>query len=203
MKYTSALLFLLVMISALLAGCGDTYIPKPHGYYRIELPEKSYISYQTPCDVKFDVPNYAKLEMLKENAGGDSCWFNLSFPKLNAKLHCTYVSINDNFEVLIRDAYGFAAKHEMKASALKRTQINYPDKKIHGILYDIEGDAASQLQFFLSDSTNNFFRGSLYFFNSPNPDSIAPVLSFIREDIIRLTQTLEWSDASASKPANK
>lgn len=187
----------------LLASCGESFTPKPRGYYRIDMPEKGYTSYQTPCDVKFDVPNYSKLEMLKKNSTGDSCWFNLSFPRFNAKLHCTYVAVNNNFDMLIRDSYGFAAKHEVKASALKRTQINYPDKKVFGILYDIEGDAASQLQFFLSDSTKNFLRGSLYFYNSPNPDSIAPVLSFIREDIIRLTQTIEWSDASTAQPANK
>ncbi len=195
-------LYLCFAIVLLMTSCGNDVMPKPRGYYRIDLPEKGYTNFQTPCDVKFEVPNYSKLEILKESQSGDSCWFNLVFPKLNAKLHCTYVNIDNNFDLLIRDAYGFAAKHEVKASALKRTQINFPDKKVYGILYDIEGEAASQLQFFLSDSTEHFFRGSLYFYNSPNADSIAPVLSFLREDIMRLTQTVEWSNASAAQPTN-
>lgn len=192
MKIPNGFLYIGLCIILLMCGCEESLIPKPKGYYRIDLPTKSYTFYQTPCEVKFDVPNYSKLEMIKASKDGDSCFFNLAFPKLNAKLHCTYVPVRNNYDILINDSYGFAAKHEMRASALKRTQINYPDKKVYGILYDIEGDAASQLQFFLSDSTSHFFRGSLYFYNSPNADSIAPVLAFLREDIVRITESLQW-----------
>lgn len=183
-----------VLITLLAMSCSDTTTPKPRGYFRIALPEKSYIAVETPCGVQFDAPNYSKLEILKKNNQGDSCWFNLSFPRFNARLHCTYVPIENNFDLLIKDSYNFAAKHEMKASALKRTIIDKPEDRVFGILYDIEGDAASQLQLFLSDSTNHFFRGSLYFFNPPNPDSIAPVLKFIREDIVRMTDSFKWSN---------
>lgn len=196
MKNTFRLFPLFVFILIMGMGCSDNAIPKPRGYYRIDLPKKSYTNIQTPCDVRFDVPNYSKLELMKTDHGTDSCWFNLSFPKFNAKLYCTYIPIHSDFEGLIRDSYNFAARHEMKASALKRTLINDSERKVFGILYDIEGDAASQLQFFVSDSTSHFFRGSLYFYNTPNADSIAPVLNFLREDILRLTETLEWSKPS-------
>src|SRR5690606_18002102 len=95
---------------------------------------------------------------------------------------------------LIRDAYGFAAKHEMKATALKRTLIEDNIHKVHGILYDIQGEAASQVQFFLTDSTRNFLRGSLYFNSKPNPDSLAPVLAFVREDIDHMIRSVRWSE---------
>jgi len=192
MKIQKSLTYISLCIAILVSGCDESHTPKPKGYYRIELPVKSYTSYKTPCEVKFDVPNYSKLEMVKSSKEGDSCFFNLTFPKLNAKLHCTYVPVRNNYDILINDSYGFAAKHEIRASALKRTQINFPDKKVYGILYDIEGEAASQVQFFLSDSTSHFFRGSLYFYNPPNADSIAPVLAFLREDIVRLTNSLQW-----------
>ena len=55
-----------------------------------------------------------------------------------------------------------------------------------------EGDAASNVQFFLTDSSQHFLRGALYFFNPPNPDSIAPVLQFVRGDIDHIAQTLVW-----------
>jgi gliding motility-associated lipoprotein GldD len=93
---------------------------------------------------------------------------------------------------LIDDAYGFAAKHEMKATALRRTLVSDTLRHVHGILYDIEGDAASNVQFFLTDSSHHFLRGALYFFNPPNPDSIAPVLQFVRGDIDHIAQTLVW-----------
>jgi gliding motility-associated lipoprotein GldD len=80
----------------------------------------------------------------------------------------------------------------MKASGLKRTLIEDQQRRVFGIVYEIEGDAASQMQFFLTDSVNHFFRGSLYFYNSPNADSIAPVLNFLNDDIMRVAQTLQW-----------
>jgi gliding motility-associated lipoprotein GldD len=83
-------------------------------------------------------------------------------------------------------------KHEVKASALKRTMIEDQQNRLDGIIYDIEGEAASQVQFFVTDSTNHFFRGSLYFNVKPNPDSIAPVLSFIREDINHMVRSVRW-----------
>jgi|JI9StandDraft_2_1071091.scaffolds.fasta_scaffold29915_2 gliding motility-associated lipoprotein GldD len=170
----------------------DLHMPKPRGYFRIELPEKIYRSYQPQCPLSIEIPQYAKVEVFREHNSLDSCWFNIYFPKLNARLHCTYIPVGDNISNLLRDSYGFAAKHEMKASALKRTMVNDTAKHVYGIVYDIEGDAASQLQFFLTDSTDHFLRGSLYFFNSPNPDSVQPVLSFIREDVMHITRSIQW-----------
>ncbi|MBX7052355.1 MAG: hypothetical protein K1X54_09995 [Flavobacteriales bacterium] len=170
----------------------DNFIPRPKGYFRIDLPEKSYRVYESACPMQLELPNYSKVELFKDRMSNDSCWFNVYFPRFNARLHCTYVPVNGNMDKLLHDAYGFAAKHEMKATALKRTPIADSTNQVYGIVYDIEGETASQLQFFLTDSTSHFFRGSLYFFNSPNPDSIAPVLEFLREDIMHLTETITW-----------
>ncbi|MFM7727591.1 MAG: gliding motility lipoprotein GldD, partial [Flavobacteriales bacterium] len=134
----------------------------------------------------------AQVEIFRDRLSEDSCWFNIYYPKYNARIHCTYMSVKDRLPQLIQDAYGFAAKHEMKASALRRTMVSDTVRNVHGIVYDIEGDAASNAQFFLTDSTDHFLRGALYFFNPPNPDSIAPVLEFVRSDIMHVAQTLEW-----------
>ncbi len=167
-------------------------MPKPRGYFRIDLPEKSYTPYQSLCAAWMEVPSYSKVEVITNKNSRDSCWFNIFYPRLQARIHCTYLPIDRNFEKLITEAYNFAVSHEVKATALKRTLVEDSTRNVFGIIYDIEGEAASQIQFFLTDSTTHFFRGSLYFFNPPNPDSVAPVLSFIKEDILHLTQTLRW-----------
>lgn len=168
-------------------------LPKPYGYFRIELPEKSYTRYKSPCDIAFDLPNFSKIELYKGHDTGDSCWFNVSYPRLRAKVYCTVLPVQNDLSGLIKDAYGFAAKHEMKATALQRTTIEVPYHRVYGIMYDLEGMVASQLQFFVTDSTSHFMRGALYFDHKPNPDSIAPVLEYIREDVKHLLQTLEWT----------
>jgi gliding motility-associated lipoprotein GldD len=193
MKINGASLLFILMIALGLSSCSDDEVtPKPHGYFRIDLPEKAYTNYDSKCPISFEIPNYAQVELYPGKDSPDSCQFNISLPKQNAKLYCSYIPLNNNFEDLVKVAYQFAATHEMKASALKRTTIDDPQRKMYGIFYDIEGSAASQCQFFLSDSTNHFFRGSLYFNSRPNPDSIAPVLAFVRQDLVHMVETMKW-----------
>lgn len=184
--------FLLLMVLVFLSACSDNAIPKPAGYFRIDMPQRNYIPYQTPCGPGMEIPAYTKIELYSERNTADSCWFNLVFPRFKAKVYCTYLPVNGQLDGLIRDAYGFAAKHEMKASAIDRTRFDNDSTDVHGLMYDIQGETASQLQFFLTDSTNHFLRGALYFDNKPNSDSIAPVLDFIREDIKHVIQTIHW-----------
>lgn len=173
-------------------SCREDATPKPIGYFRIDLPEHSYVKFDEACPLTMEVPQYSKVELFTDKVSEDSCWFNVYFPRFKARVYCTYMGIDNNFEGLVKDAYSFAAKHEMKASALKRTMVDKPEDQVEGIIYDIEGEAASQVQFFVTDSTNHFFRGSLYFNNRPNPDSIAPVLQFIRDDIGHMVNSVKW-----------
>jgi gliding motility-associated lipoprotein GldD len=184
--------FLLVLASLIFSSCEKNYVPKPHGYFRIDLPKRNYRSFESDCPLSFELPGYAKIERVRQNQTQDSCWFNIYFPGFNARVHCTYVPVGNNFSGLIHEAYDIAMSHEVKATAMRRTLVDDNQRNVFGILYDIEGEAASQLQFFLTDSSDHFFRGALYFFNKPNPDSIAPVLSFLREDIVHIAETLNW-----------
>ncbi len=195
MKKSITIVLVLAIISALIiwvAFYEEVHVPKPKGYFRIELPEKKYFEYNSACPVRFEVPAYSSMEVFQDSLERDSCKFNLFMPGFKARIHCTYMPVGKNFDKLIHDAYGFAAKHEMKASGLKRTMIEDEERKVFGIIYEIEGEAASQMQFFFTDSVDHFFRGSLYFYNPPNADSIAPVLEFLKSDIDHIAQTLQW-----------
>lgn len=192
MKKTSVLFAVFMFCSFCFISCDEEYLPKPKGYFRIDLPEKEYINYDSKCPLSFEVPKYSAVELFENRLSSDSCWFNIYFKRFNARIHCTYMPVKNNFEALIKDAYGFAISHEMKASAMKRTVINDSERKVYGMIYDIEGEAASRLQFFVTDSTGHFFRGALYFFNSPNPDSIQPVLQFLKTDVERIVNSLHW-----------
>jgi gliding motility-associated lipoprotein GldD len=202
MKKTHRIFFFIFFLTAaVLQSCREEAIPKPPGYFRIDLPAHDYSRFQSSCEVSLDVPNYARVEDFKDRQGADSCWFNISYPRFNATIYCTYFGVNNNVNELVQDAYTFAMKHEMKASGVRRTPVEEEASKVFGIIYDIDGEAASQVQFFVTDSVKHFFRGSLYFNNKPNPDSIAPVLNFVREDIEHMLKSVKWeSNSSASTP---
>ncbi len=175
----------------LLIGCHSDYTPKPRGFFRIDFPEKKYKTYESDCPYTFGYPVYARV-VTDNQINSEPCWINIDFPKFNGKVHISYKTINNNLNLLLDDAYTLAYKHTVKADAIEEYLINKPDKKVYGILYDIEGNAASSVQFFLTDSTQNFLRGALYFRTTINKDSLAPVIDFFRNDIIYFIDSFEW-----------
>ena len=44
----------------------------------------------------------------------------------------------------------------------------------------------------MTDSTEHFMRGSLYFNHAPNPDSTAPVLARMEADVRRIMESVRW-----------
>lgn len=177
------------------ACTGNNYAPKPRGYFNIELPRKSYVSFDNDCPFSFSYPVYASV-MADDGKDIGKCWYNLTFDRFNARLHMTYYDVNSKkeFESLIEDARTFAFKHTVKANSIDQKLINYPDKKVYGIYYAIEGNTASAVQFFLTDSVKHYFRGALYFNEKPQYDSIQPVVSFIKKDLDKMISTFKWKN---------
>ncbi|HOY48291.1 MAG TPA: gliding motility lipoprotein GldD [Flavobacteriales bacterium] len=183
----------ILLLSLGLISCGEEEVtmPRPRGYYRIDLPEKSYQTFESACPYSFEYPKYAVMQ-LDSNRKGERCWANLVIPKLHATVHISYKDVKNDGGRFIEDSRNLAYKHAAKASQIEEFLIRYPEKKVYGIIYEIGGNAASSIQFHVTDSTSHFLRGSLYFYAAPNADSLAPVLSFVRKDIDHLIETLAW-----------
>ena len=174
-------------------SCTTDYVPKPHGYFRIELPEKEYRQFNpVSCPFSFEVPEYSET-VPDTNALSESCWWYIRYPRFNGELYLSYKPVNDNLNKFIEDSYALVYKHTIKANEINEKRIATANNAF-GVLYYIGGNAASSVQFFVTDSVNHFLRGALYFNVLPNNDSIAPVTSFIRTDIERLIETLKWEN---------
>lgn len=174
------------------SSCGGDYTPKPRGYFRIDLPKKAYARFDSAgFPYSFDYPVYAKIVPDRESHV-EPYWINVSFKGYNAMLHVSYKRVKGNLPALLEDAHTFVYKHTIKADAILETNYSNEERKVYGTVYDIEGNAASSLQFYLTDSTKNFLRGALYFYNRPNKDSLAPVVKYFREDVIRMIDTFKW-----------
>lgn len=192
-KYYS--IFFIILLISTLSSCNDYSQPKPRGYFRIFLPEKNYIPIQQDLPYTFVIPTYSALE--KDNqAGAEKYWTNLVFSSFDAKVHLSYKPVNGNLADLLEDAHKLVNKHIPKANAISEKMFINREKNVYGIAYSIKGaDAASSYQFYLTDSTHHFLRGALYFNVRPNNDSLAPVISFIEEDIQKLIESFEWKYA--------
>ncbi len=180
--------FLLLVI---LVGCNDHYTPKPKGYYRISFPKHDYAELNGDYPYNFELPTYTKIEIDKA-ANAEAYWINIDYPEYKGKIHISYKVVDHNIAEILEDSRKLAYKHSIKADAIGEKLFTDPEKNVYGILYNIEGDAASSIQFFVTDSIRNFLRGSLYFNAVPNKDSLAPVVNFVKEDVIHIMETFEW-----------
>jgi gliding motility-associated lipoprotein GldD len=185
-----ACFFLLIVFLA--TACSQDYIPKPHGYFRIEFNEKSYHKLDSAAlPYNFDIPSYSKAVPDKDR-NVEPFWINLKIPAHKAEVHISYKKVEKNLAKLLEDSRTLAYKHTIKADAINERVFVNPQKKVYGTIYMIEGNAASPLQFYLTDSTTNFLRGALYIKEIPNIDSLRPVIDFLTPDIIRLIESTEW-----------
>ncbi|WP_116496816.1 gliding motility lipoprotein GldD [Balneicella halophila] len=179
----------LAFILFLFLSCGDKPTPKAKGYFRISFPEKKYHLVEERGLYTFQLPIYATL---KDDDTAQYSWQNIYFPKQNGQLHLTYFPLKENLAEYVEDTHKFVYKHTIKADGINMKEYRAPERKVYGALYDIEGNTASSIQFYLTDSTHHFLRGSLYLNEKPNKDSLNVVIDFLREDVARLMQTLEW-----------
>ena len=186
--------FIISIIYLLLAySCKEEYIPKPRGYFRIDFPEKTYTQLDSAAlPYRFEIPRYSSIEADKGRIT-EPYWVNLEIPKHRAEVHISYKKVNNNLLELTEDSRNLAYKHSIKADAINERIYVNPQKKVFGTIYLIDGNAASPLQFYLTDSTTHFLRGALYFREVPNIDSIRPVIEFLTPDVIHLIETTEWT----------
>lgn len=193
-KKLSIFIALLFSYLIIISSCEEkVYIPKPRGYYRVTFPAKKYQKLDSIFPFTFEYPVYAKIS--KDKGEGDKPnWINVAFPSLNAKIYLSYKDVSSNFVELEEDTRKLAYKHTIKADAINEKIWENKDAKVYGILYQIKGDAASGVQFYLTDSIKHYIRGSLYFNCHPNKDSLAPSLKFIAKDIDFMIKSFRWKN---------
>lgn len=194
----------LLPVLLLMAACNGNhdYSPKPRGYFRIIFPEKAYQQYNSQYPFTFVYPKYAVIEKdtnvaperKDKKLANMKYLLNMQFPQFNGTLHLSYESITSKkvFDQLTEDARKFAFNHAVKATAIDQAIIHNPERKVYGVYYSIDGNAASSIQFFITDSVKNYMRGALYFNSTPRLDSIQPVLKFVKKDIDTMIKTFKW-----------
>lgn len=182
-----------ILIVLALSGmaCKTNHTPKPRGYHRISFPDKAYQTFDTIYPYQFEYPEYAIIKR-DTSVNSEAYWLNMLLPEFKGQLHLSYKPVRNNLFELMEDGRKLAYKHTIKADAINERMFYNEESKVLGVLYEIKGNAASPMQFYATDSLNHFIRGSLYFNVIPNQDSLAPVISFVRDDIMHLMETIEW-----------
>ncbi|MEP6647154.1 MAG: hypothetical protein ABJC12_08690 [Saprospiraceae bacterium] len=185
------IIFFLIGFSLLLVSCQhDAPVPKPRAYPRVEYPDRKYVAYTEDCPFTFEYPDYITIKKRVE-----SCWFDLFIPAFDARIHCSYIPVTDKakFDDLVNDAYTIADRINARANYMEETPFSNP-QGVHGTILTWTGPAASTMHFFLTDTTQHFFKAALYFDSKVNPDSLQPIAQFIQQDIKHMISTFKWKE---------
>ena len=194
MKNKVSIMLATLAIVCLAAACDRQpgYLPKPRGYFRIDLPEKAYTKVDTIERYSFECPQYALITP-DPYSPDEKNWVNIEMPTFKGSIHLTHKPVNDNLGEYLEDVHTMVVKHLQKANGLRDSLIVNEEHDVYGLFIEMDGKGvATPMQFYLTDSTKNFVRGALYFNFKPDNDSMQPVINFIREDIDHLINTFEW-----------
>ncbi|MCD6062112.1 MAG: gldD [Flavipsychrobacter sp.] len=186
-------------ICSLLWSCRpETYTPRPRGYYEVELPEHNYQKFDNPAyPYSFEYPVYGKV-IPDTNFFGEKpenpYWINIDFPSIGGRIYVSYKIIgpDQTLDKLLDDSYEMTIFHTKRADYIDDFVFHDDTNRVHGIFYNVTGNAASAYQFYATDSVRHYIRGALYFDVTPNADSLKPVNEFLRKDMEHLIQTLRW-----------
>lgn len=176
----------IALAATLFFSCKDDSVPKPSAHLRLDYPVAEYDSFSSMCPFTFDINSQAQITQK-----GD-CNFTIDYPKMKATVHLTYKPVNNNIDLLLRDAQKLTYEHVIKADDILEQPYINPDKKVYGMFYRVSGNAATNAQFYATDSVRHFVAGSVYFYAKPNFDSIMPAASYIRDDMQTIMESLQW-----------
>lgn len=190
------LVLFVVCVACYVVSCNSPFTENPRGFYKVAFPKKEYRLFDQPgYPYSFEYPVYSNV--VKDTsffgeAPENPWWVNIDFPQFSGKIYLSYKQVGPNkFDKLVADAFNMTHKHTQKAEDIKESVLHTPNG-IGGMFFDVSGDVATAYQFFLTDSTRHFIRGALYFEATPNKDSIAPMNSFVAEDMRHLINTFRW-----------
>tara|TARA_R100000935_G_scaffold21196_1_gene39586 strand:+ start:1308 stop:1868 length:561 start_codon:yes stop_codon:yes gene_type:complete len=183
-------LVIILCILSFFTACKEEVLPKPKAFLALEFPTAEYQEIDLECPYSFDKNKIAVIARSKANV---ACWINLNYPKLNASIFITYQEVHNNLDSLLMDSQKLPLQHTIKADFIEGDVYINPDHKAYGMFYEVEGNAASQAQFYVTDSVKHFVTGSLYFNQKPNYDSIMPAASYLRADIRRIMESIKWN----------
>ena len=175
---------LLFLVSA--NGCKDEALPKPASQLRLDYPVAKYAKFSNDCPFEFEMNEEA---IIKEDK---NCGFMIKYPKMKATIYLNYKTVDNNLNDLLKDAQTLTYKHVIKADDILEQPYINKEKKVYGMFYRVDGNAATNSLFYATDSIKHFVTGSIYFYAKPNFDSIMPAASYVKNDMQRIIETIKW-----------
>ena len=189
MLYSVTKYFLVIFLFGMsfsLLSCKEDAFPKPKSYLHLEYPIAEYQQFINDCPYSFAISDESIIEFKS------GCSAKVFYPKLNATVHITYRSIHNDLKEILSEVDRLTTKHTVKADVIIPFPFENKKKNVYGVLFEVQGQSASNVQFHLTDSSRHVLTAALYFKIKPNYDSIYPAVDYIKNDMMKMMETFEW-----------
>ena len=180
--------WILILILTINLSCKEEVLPKPKAQLRLEYASPTYDLIKTDCPYTFEKSNIASIKV------NEKCWVNIDYEGLRASVNMTYRPVENNLKELFLEAEKLTFNHAIKADGISSVPYSNKAKKVYGSIFEVTGNAASPIQFHVTDSVKHFITGAVYFSVQPNYDSIKPAISYLQNDVIRMIESMEWKN---------
>lgn len=179
----------ILVLSAFAMSCKNDATPKPKAFLALEYPNQVYKTYTSDkYNFTFDKNEFASVKEVKSSA------LEIHYPSMKATIFMNYKPIEGNLNILLKDAQKLTYEHFVKADQIIEQPFVNKDHKVYGMFYNVQGDAATNIQFYVTDSVKNFVVASLYFYAHPNFDSILPATDYIQKDMRKMLESMQWKN---------
>ncbi len=169
-------------------------VPKPPTYLNINFPHHSYSIVKGDCPYEFKLASLYNYKTI-ENSNFNSCIQEINLGPLNGSLFLFYIEIpsKDSLPDIINMANDKVDEHKIKADKIEFEQIIDAKNRVFGTFFELKGNVATNFQFYLTDSSQNFVRGEVILNCRPNYDSLRPSLDYLKVDLLELVHNFKWS----------
>jgi gliding motility-associated lipoprotein GldD len=190
------IVFLALLCLLFACDSEEEYSPKPKGYNYIPLPKNTYQSLDsTQYPYYFE---YSREAIVRPDSSfiAEPYWIHIIYPKLGrAEIQITYKDISDNpqkkLAELIDDSHRLASKHLIRAEGYGFQDYKNADG-LPVVAIGLAGEIPSHLQFYTTDSVKHFLRAAIYFRSATENDSLAPLIDFVKKDMLQMIQTQKF-----------
>ena len=179
-----------LLFSILILSCDTNELPKQEAFLRIEFNKPDYKDYNI---INTSIGFYYNSNNVKIQYDGLK-GFSFFYPNHSMTIDILNDTIGNfkGIENNLSDFYSILDTHSKKSNGVLMEEYENTKNRVFGKLFEIRGDVASPIQFYMTDSISNFISGSLNLNQKSKYDSIYPSIQYIKKDMLVLFETLNW-----------
>jgi gliding motility-associated lipoprotein GldD len=192
LKFLHKILFLFGLLLFHFSCDETSYLPREKAFLRLEFEKPMYGTFSSESSKLNFIYNNASasFEIISE----EKTVLRYKHIKIDIVLSNIQLENTSSFEESLQNFYMFLEPHRKKSNQISVKEFISADNKRFAKVFEMRGPVASPLQFYVTDSINNFLFGSMNLIQKSDYDSIYPSVMYVKNDIFSIIESVNWEE---------